>query len=101
MQTGTQKGFALNAASPGGTGPYNFSWYRWSDITKVSAPFSKTDSGVSTSSSTDLDQADIKLLSAEDLIQVLSDGFLLTNLFHLQRYRIVHVTMLPKRPGRD
>jgi gliding motility-associated-like protein len=59
--SGTQKG-ALNAASPGGTGPYNFSWYRWSDITKSFSTFLKTDSGVSTSSSTDLDQGGYKVI---------------------------------------
>ena len=62
---------------------------------KVSAPFSKPIQESQLHLQQILIRADIKLLSAEDLIQVLSDGFLLTNLFHLQRYRIVHVTMLP------
>jgi len=29
--TGTQKG-TLNAVSPGGSGPFNFTWYKWSDV---------------------------------------------------------------------
>jgi gliding motility-associated-like protein len=59
--SGTQKG-ALNASSPGGTGPCNFLWYRWSDVTKSFSTFLKTDSGVTTSSSTDLDQGGYKVI---------------------------------------
>jgi gliding motility-associated-like protein len=59
--SGTQKS-ELNAGSPGGSGPYNFSWYRWSDVTKSFSTFLKTDSGVSTSSSTDLDQGGYKVI---------------------------------------
>ena len=47
--SGSQKG-TLNASSPGGTGPFNFSWYKWSDITKSFSIFLKTESGVLTSS---------------------------------------------------
>jgi gliding motility-associated-like protein len=53
--SGSQKG-TLNVASPGGTGPFNFSWYKWSDITNSFSIFLKTDAGVLTSSSTNLDE---------------------------------------------
>lgn len=46
--SGSQKG-TLVAASPGGTGPFTFTWYQWSDITKSFSIPLKTDSGVTTS----------------------------------------------------
>jgi len=61
---------------------------------------SQTDSGVSTSSSTDLDQGGYKVISAEDLIQVLSDGFLLTNLFICSVTESYMWLCCLKRPGR-
>jgi len=64
--TGTQKG-TLVANSPGGTGPYNFSWYKWSDATKDFTIFIKTESGVSASSSDNLDEGGYKV--------VISGGF--------------------------
>jgi gliding motility-associated-like protein len=64
--TGSQKG-TLNAISPKGTGPFNFSWYKWSDITKSFSIFLKTESGVSTSSAADLDAGGYKT--------VISGGF--------------------------
>lgn len=39
--TGTQNG-TLQAVGPAGTGPYNFSWYKWSDITKSFSIFLRT-----------------------------------------------------------
>jgi gliding motility-associated-like protein len=51
--SGTQQG-ALTANSPGGTGPFNFTWNRWSDITKSFSEFIKTETGVFTSSLTNL-----------------------------------------------
>ena len=51
--SGSQKG-ALTATSPGGTGPFNYSWYKWSDITKSFSEFIKTETGVLTSSLTNL-----------------------------------------------
>ena len=39
--SGSQKG-TLVASSPKGTGPFNFSWYQWSDITKSFSIFIKT-----------------------------------------------------------
>lgn len=40
----------LKAISPGGAGPFNFSWYRWNDITKSFSDFMKTESGAINSS---------------------------------------------------
>lgn len=58
--SGSQKG-TINAVSPGGTAPFNFSWYKWSDITKsfISIPF-KTESG-SSSTATNLDEGGYKV----------------------------------------
>ncbi len=53
--TGSQKG-ALNAVSPGGTGPFTFSWYRWSDATRNFSVLLKTETSVITSSLTNLDE---------------------------------------------
>ena len=39
---GTQKG-SLNAVSPGGTGPFTFSWYKWNDVTKSFSILLKTE----------------------------------------------------------
>ena len=64
--SGSQKG-TLNADSPGGTGPFNFTWYQWSDATKSFSNLLKTDSGVLTSSSSNLDQGGYKV--------VISGGF--------------------------
>jgi gliding motility-associated-like protein len=47
--SGSQSG-ELNAVSPGGTGPFNFAWYKWSDLTKSFSISVKTESGVSLSS---------------------------------------------------
>jgi gliding motility-associated-like protein len=57
---GSQKG-TLNAASPGGTGPFDFSWYGWSDITKSFSTFIYTETGVSTSSLNNLDEGGYKV----------------------------------------
>jgi gliding motility-associated-like protein len=46
--SGSQKG-TLVANSPGGTGPFNFTWYQWSDVTKNFTVLLKTDSGVTSS----------------------------------------------------
>jgi len=51
--TGSQKG-TLVASSPKGTGPFNFSWYQWSDITKNFTILLKTESGVITSTADNL-----------------------------------------------
>lgn len=57
--SGSQQG-TLNATSPKGTGPFNFSWYKWSDVTKSFSIFLKIESGVSASSSTNLDEGGYK-----------------------------------------
>ncbi len=59
--SGSQKG-TLNAASPAGTGPFNFSWYKWSNTTKSFSVFLKTETGVLTSSSGDLDEGGYKVI---------------------------------------
>lgn len=59
--SGSQKG-ALNAVSPGGTGPFNFAWYKWSDITKSFSISVKTESGVSISSINDLDDGGYRVI---------------------------------------
>jgi hypothetical protein len=53
--TGSQKG-TINAASPKGTAPFNFSWYKWSDITRSFSILLKTETGVVTSSADNLDE---------------------------------------------
>lgn len=59
--TGSQSG-TLFASSPSGKGPFNFSWYKWSDITKNFSDFIKTDSGVSISSLDSLDEGGYKVI---------------------------------------
>lgn len=59
--SGSQKG-SLNAVSPGGTGPFNFSWYKWSNTTKSFSVFLKTETGVLTSSSGDVDEGGYKVI---------------------------------------
>jgi gliding motility-associated-like protein len=64
--SGSQKG-SLTASSPEGTGPFNFTWFQWSDITKNFSTLLKTDNGVLTTSLNDLDQGGYKV--------VISGGF--------------------------
>ena len=59
--SGSQKG-TLNAGSPGGTGPFNFSWYKWSNTTKSFSIFLKSENGVLTSSYGDLDEGGYKVI---------------------------------------
>lgn len=59
--SGSQKG-ALNASSPGGTGPFNFTWYKWSDITKSFSTSLKTESGVLASSINNLNDGGYKVI---------------------------------------
>ena len=51
--SGTQLGTLL-AQSPGGTGPFNFTWYQWSDVTKSFSVLIKTVTGVTTSTADNL-----------------------------------------------
>ncbi|HSN49920.1 MAG TPA: gliding motility-associated C-terminal domain-containing protein [Bacteroidales bacterium] len=53
--SGTVKG-SLSAVSPGGTGPFTFSWYRWSDATKGFTVFISSETGVMSSTITNLDE---------------------------------------------
>jgi gliding motility-associated-like protein len=59
--SGSQKG-TLNAVSPGGTGPFNYSWYKWSDITKSFSTLLNTESGVQTSSAANLDEGGYRVI---------------------------------------
>jgi gliding motility-associated-like protein len=58
--SGTQKG-SLNAVSTGGSGPFNFTWHKWSDLTKSFSTLLKTDTTVLTSSLTILDEGGYKV----------------------------------------
>jgi gliding motility-associated-like protein len=51
--SGSQLG-SLVAQSPKGTGPFNFTWYQWSDITKSFSTLIKTATGVTTSTADNL-----------------------------------------------
>jgi gliding motility-associated-like protein len=53
--SGTVKG-SLNAVSPGGTGPFTFSWYKWSDATKGFTQFIRTETAVMSSTISNLDE---------------------------------------------
>lgn len=53
--SGAAKG-NLNAVSPGGTGPFTFSWYKWSDATKGFTELIKTETGLSSSAISNLDE---------------------------------------------
>ncbi len=64
--TGSQKGI-LTAVSPGGTPPYNFTWLRWSEITKSFSIPVKADLSVANSSASDLSEGGYKV--------VISGGF--------------------------
>jgi hypothetical protein len=58
--SGSLKG-TIDARSPKGTGPFNYSWYKWSDITKSFSIFLKTETGVLASSSANLDEGGYKV----------------------------------------
>lgn len=53
--TGSRKG-ELRAVSPGGSGPYEFDWYKWNKSSKLFSTHIKTESGVMLSSVTNLDE---------------------------------------------
>ena len=59
--TASQSG-TLNAVSPGGTGPFNYAWYKWSDLTKSFSISVKTESGVSTSSINNIDDGGYRVI---------------------------------------
>jgi PKD repeat protein len=58
--SGTVKG-SLNASSPGGTGPWDFSWYKWNNVTKSFSDFLFTHSAVMNSSAIDLDEGGYRI----------------------------------------
>jgi gliding motility-associated-like protein len=53
--TGNEKG-TLQAVSPGGTGPFNFTWYRWNDADRSFNILIKTETGVLISNLNNLDE---------------------------------------------
>lgn len=53
--TGNIKG-TLDAASPGGSAPFTFTWHKWNTATKDFSDFIRTDAGVLTSSLTGLEE---------------------------------------------
>jgi len=59
--SGTQKG-TLVASSPKGSGPFNFTWYQWSDLTKNFTTLLKTESGVTSSTSNNLGDGGYKVV---------------------------------------
>jgi gliding motility-associated-like protein len=58
--SGTQKG-TIQAVSPGGTGPFNFSWSKWNDITKSFDIPVKTDVSVLNSTAPGIDEGGYKV----------------------------------------
>ena len=57
---GTTKG-SLDAVRPGGSGVFDFSWYGWSDVTKSFSTPLKTETGVTASSLTGLNEGGYKV----------------------------------------
>jgi PKD repeat protein len=57
---GAQKG-SLTAESPGGTGPFDFTWYMWSDATKSFSIFMKIENDVNISSYDGLEEGGYKV----------------------------------------
>jgi gliding motility-associated-like protein len=47
---------SLNAVSPGGTGPFTFVWYKWNDAARAFNQLIRTETGVMSSSVTNLDE---------------------------------------------
>ena len=52
---GNEKG-SLHAVSPGGTGPFSFTWYQWSNASKNFSIFIKTEVAVQESNLTNLNE---------------------------------------------
>ncbi len=69
--SGSQKG-SLDAVSPGGTGPFNFAWYQWSDITKTFSIALKSETGVLNSTLGDLDQGGYRVIISGGLDTILT-----------------------------
>ena len=64
--SGSQKG-SLVAQSPGGTPPFNFTWYQWSDLTHSFSIAVKTENGVTSSTAANLGEGGYRV--------VISGGF--------------------------
>lgn len=64
--SGSQKA-TLVAKSPHGNAPFNYTWYQWSDATKSFSTLLKTETGVVTSTSSNLNEGGYKV--------VISGGF--------------------------
>jgi len=73
--SGSQKG-ALTAVSPGGTGPFDFTWHKWNDITKTFSDFIKTETGVMTSSLTNLSEGGYSVTISGDYNSTLTGWIL-------------------------
>ena len=58
--SGSEKG-SLQADSPGGTSPFNFTWYMWNNVSKSFSDSLNTDSSVSSSTITGLDEGGYKV----------------------------------------
>jgi gliding motility-associated-like protein len=58
--SGSQKA-TLIAKSPHGTLPFNYTWYQWSDVTKSFSTLLKTESGVLTSTTSNLNEGGYKV----------------------------------------
>lgn len=59
--SGSQKG-SLNASSPAGTPPFNFKWYRWNNADSSFSISLKSDTAVSLSSMTGLEEGGYKVV---------------------------------------
>jgi len=60
-ESGAQKG-TLVASSPKGTPPFNFTWSKWSDVTKSFSIPVKTETGVPASSAENLDEGGYRVV---------------------------------------
>jgi gliding motility-associated-like protein len=58
--SGSQSG-TLTANSPGGTGPFNYSWYKWNDAAKSFTDLIKTETGVISSTLNNLSEGGYKV----------------------------------------
>jgi PKD repeat protein len=59
--SGSQKG-TLVASSPGGTGPFNFAWYKWNNTTKGFTDFISSDINVYSSSRANLAEGGYRVI---------------------------------------
>lgn len=59
--SGNVKG-SLNAVSPGGTGPFTFTWYKWNDAARAFNQPVKTETGVTASTATGLDEGGYRVV---------------------------------------